>query len=154
MSYVNVYEITRDSVPLWFPVVFIFIVLGCIGVWWEFRNMGAIKKAARRFLLLPVCLWLILFYVYHLGRKPYVQAYKSGNYLSVEGPVEHSSRRGKSECFTVRGAEFCHSCVDVVTINFFRRGFECGLVSGGRPVRVAAYNGRILRLDVGSVTSK
>jgi hypothetical protein len=118
MSYITVYEITRDSVQLWFPVVFIFIALGCIGVWWEFRNTGGLLKAARRFLLLPVCLWLLVFYVYSLGQRPYLQAYKSGNYLSVEGPVEHSSWTGKRECFTVHGAELCHSCVDVVTINF------------------------------------
>jgi hypothetical protein len=89
-----------------------------------------------------------------LGRRQIIKAYQNGKCAVVEGPVEHYSWKGKTECFSVRGAEFCHGTAPVLDGFNQSSVWHAGLIGKGMPVRVAYYNGVILRLDIGTAPSR
>jgi hypothetical protein len=98
-------------------------------------------------MFLFACLWMVLLAYTLLNRRRYVQAYRNGKYGVVEGPVEHYSWKGKTECFSVRGVEFCRG-----TGNPDQLAWPVGLTREGLPVRIAyseAVHPKILRLDIG-----
>jgi hypothetical protein len=145
MSYVTVFEITHQSIPLWFP--FSFVIFGLLGtilflLTWR---VGLVTKGPRYVLLLLACLWVVSTAYYFLDRRHYVQAYRNGEYSVVEGAVEHYSWRGKTECFSVRGREFCRGTANQID-------WPVALTHEGVLVRVAYSSEkypRILRLDIG-----
>jgi hypothetical protein len=109
--------------------------------------LGCITKLIRFVVFLFACLWLALVVYNLLGRRHYVQAYRNGTYRVVEGPVEHYSWKGKTECFSIHAAVFCRG-----TGNPDQLAWPIGLTREGVPVRVAYIgdkNPRILRLEVG-----
>lgn len=152
MSYVTVFEITRQPFPWWIPVLsLIFVLIGTI-LFLLTRNLGSITKAVRLLMLLFFCLWaVVIVYTFH-ERSHYVQVYQDGKYAVVEGPVEDYSWRGKSECFSVRGVKFCRGTGNAVD-------WPIGLTHNGIPVRVAYLQDKIplealsfpkiLRLEIG-----
>jgi len=160
MSYVTVFEITRESIPLWLP--FSFLIFGLIGtiIVLDTRNLGPITKFIRYVMLFFACLWLAFVAYYFFDRRHYVQAYQNGKYSLVEGPVEHYSWKGKTECFSLRDLEFCHGTANQFGWDPpFRLGsstWPVGLIREGVPVRVAYLDNQppqsphILRLEIGS----
>jgi len=141
MSYVTVFEITRQAIPFWFPVSFVFF-----GVWGtvilsQARSLGPITKFVKGVVLFVPCLWVALASLYFLDRRHDIQAYRNGKYKVVEGPVERYERQVKHECFTVRGVDFCHSTIDQFGWDPpFRLGpssWPVGVTREGLPVRVA-----------------
>lgn len=157
MSYVTVFEITHQALPLWIPLfvpifglIFTIILLGS-------RGLGCIRFVYRSFALLFACLWLVFTVCSVLSQKKDIEAFQKGGYAVVEGPVEHYSWSGKTECFSVRGVEFCHGTANQVGWDPpFRLGpatWPVGVAFEGLPVRVAysRHDGfsTILRLEVG-----
>jgi hypothetical protein len=141
MSYVTVFEITREAIPLWFPVSFVFF-----GVWGtvmlsQSRNLGPSIKFARGVVLFFACLWVAAASLYFLNRRHDVEAYRNGSYKIAEGPVEHYQWQGKHECFTVRSIDFCHGTANPFGwVPPFRLGpasWPVGLTREGLAVRVA-----------------
>jgi hypothetical protein len=153
MSYVTVFEITHEAIPLWFPVAFLL-----------FGVVAAILLLDSRGLGFPLVFLLALLwgvpaaYTFH-ARTHERQLYRNGKYKVVEGPVEHYSLEAKHECFSVRGVEFCHGTANQVGwVPPLRLGpstWPVGLfsTSEGLPVRVAYYDDGqyhvLLRLDIG-----
>jgi len=94
---------------------------------------------------------------YFVNQRHLIQAYQNGKYKAVEGPVEHYSWKGKHECFSVRGVDFCHGTANTVGWDLpLRLGLSTwpvGLLHNGLPARVAYYDHdefhTILRLDIG-----
>src|SRR5215472_7734433 len=150
MSYVTVFEITHDSSLWWWPWLFGTVIFGLFAtiLLLLMRDLLFITKVFRSFVFLFLCLWVVLL-VYNLrNRKRYVQAYQNGKYEVVEGPIEHYSWKGKTECFTVRGVEFCRG-----TGNPDQLAWPIGLTTERLPVRVAYCEieqfPKILRLEIG-----
>ena len=149
MSYVTVFEITHETFPneWWLPFLFFAVIFGLIGtvILMGSRGLGLITTFFRSFVLFFVSLWLVLFSYNFLGRRHDVQAYENGRFAVVEGPVEHYSWKGKTECFSVRGVEFCRGTAN-------RLGWPVGLAREGLPVRIAYRDDeyrKILRLEIG-----
>ena len=149
MSYVTVFEITHETFPneWWLPFLFFAVIFSVIGtvILVLARDSGPFKRVARSFVFLFACVMVVLFCYNFVDRRRVMQAYETGKYTVVEGRVEHYSWSGKTECFGVRGVEFCRGTAN-------RLGWPVGLTREGLPVRIA-YSGdeypRILRLEVG-----
>jgi hypothetical protein len=149
MAYVTVFEITHDSSLWWWPFLFIPLANALIAavILLLTRDLGFVTKVVRSAVFLYACLLVVLLAYNFRDRRRYVQAYQTGRYAVVEGRVEHYSRKGKTECFSVRGVEFCRG-----TGNPDQLAWPIGLTSEGLPVRIAYFAGqfpRILRLDIG-----
>jgi hypothetical protein len=157
MSYVTVFEITQQALPLWFPVAFVFFGIWGAVILSQTRNLGFATKAARGVVVLFACMWGSAAGYYFLHQRHDIQRYRSGNYKVVEGQVERYSWKGKTECFRVGGVEFCHGTANQVGwAPPFRLGpasWPVSLTPEGRAVRVAYYDEDefhvILRLEVG-----
>jgi hypothetical protein len=141
MSYVTVFEITHDSSLWWWPWVFGTLIFGL------FAAILLMLKILRSLVILFVCLWVVLLAHNLRSRKRYVEAYQNGKYEVVEGPVEHYSWIGKTECFSVRSVEFCRG-----TGNPDQLAWPIGLTSERLPVRIAYSEmdrfPKILRLEI------
>ena len=150
MSYFTAFEITRDSSLWWWPWVVGTLIFGLFATIFLLlvRNEISSKKRLRALVVLFACLWVILVAYKLRERRRYIQAYRDGKYTVVEGRAEHYSWKGKTECFRVRGVEFCRG-----TGNPEQLGWPIGLVSEGLPVRVTYSEmnqfPKILRLDIG-----
>jgi hypothetical protein len=150
MTYVTVFEITHDSSLWWWPLVLLPLIYGLIGtvILLLTRDLGFITKVVRSLVFLFASLVVVLLGYNFLNRRHYVQAYENGSYAVVEGPVEHCSWTGKTECFSVRAVEFCRG-----TGNPEKLGWPIGLIQKGLPVRIAYSEidrfPKILRLDIG-----
>lgn len=161
MSYATIFEITHQAIPLWIP-----LSLTAAGLFAIISGLNARKSRFRRnvawVMLLFLAVDVLLSAYYFIGKNRTLQAYQTGKYKTVEGPVEHFGWQGDRECFTVRGVEFCHD-----TGNTFGWDPPFGLALStwpprlthqGMSVRVAysddalPFEGapQILRLDVGS----
>lgn len=150
MPYVLVFEITRKPLQFWvFLLLFlIFTLIGTV-VTLMAREHGsrAGTKAVRYSLLLIASLWIFSFSYAFFGRRRYVQAYRSGNYAVVEGPVEDLYQDSKMECFSVRHVRFCYGDA-VIQPGFNQTASHGGPIREGLPVRVTYYDGQILRMDI------
>jgi hypothetical protein len=151
LSYVTVYEITHESFLLsWrFPFIAGSLIFGVFAAIFLLgsRGLGCVTKIVRCLVLSFACLWVaIIGYNFRYHRR-LVQAYGAGKYAVVEGIVEQYSWRGKTECFRVRGVNFCRGTASPGLL-----GWPIGLTREGLPLRVAYAPGeypKILRLDVG-----
>src|SRR5262249_13723803 len=114
MSYVTVFVITHESIPLWIPIFF--VIFGLFGAIFFLgtRDLGCVKWLFRSFILLFVCVWVVFTAYQFRHRRHDIQAYESGRDTVVEGLVEHYSWKGKHECFSVRGVQFCHGTANIV----------------------------------------
>lgn len=149
MPYVIAFEITHDASLWWWPWVFGTLIFGLFATIFMLltRDLGFVSRGVKLIVILFACLWMALV-VYKLkDRGHYIEAYRSGKYAVVEGTVEHYSWKGKTECFDLRGVEFCRG-----TGNPEQLGWPIGLTREGLPVRVAYANEehrKILRLEIG-----
>jgi hypothetical protein len=153
MSYVTVFEISQQLIPLW--LLLYVLILGLIGtvIFLMTRDLGPVTTVARYLMFLFACLLVTLNAYFLLDRRQSIRAYQSGKYVMVEGPIEHYSWRGKTECFRVRGVDFCHGTTPVLE-GFHQSGWHGGLIGESMPVRVAYYSGVILRLDIGTAPNR
>ncbi len=154
MPYVTVFEITQKPFQWWFPAfglifVLIGIVLIAIGRRWPSQKHA---KRTGYFAVAFASLWVLLAFgsTFSDYRKS-VETYRSGNYSVVEGQVEnfHPMSYGGhgDECFSVRGERFCYSDY-VIQSGFSQSASHGGPIREGLPVRIAYYDGQILRLEI------
>jgi len=150
MSYVTVFEITHDSSLWWWPWATGTLIFGLFATifYLLMRDLWFLRNILKFFIFLFACLWAAIVAYNLRDRRHYVQAYENGMYAVVEGAVEQYSWVGKTECFTVRGKEFCRG-----TGNPDQLAWPIGLVTKGLPVRVAYSEmnkfPKILRLEIG-----
>src|SRR5262249_29911102 len=114
LQYVTVFEITHQAIMLWFPLSFVlFSMFGVIFVLLA-RESGSSTKRVWYLILLFGSLWTAFCVYYFVDRRNIMQTYREGKYKTIEGTVEHYSRSGKVECFSLRGEEFCHGTANIV----------------------------------------
>jgi len=153
MSYITAFEIIRDSSLWWWPWVFGTLIFGLFAAIFLLlmRDSLSSTKVVRSLVVLFACLWVALVAYKLRERRRYIQAYRDGQYTVVEGRAEHYSWKGKTECFSVRGVEFCRG-----TGNPEQLAWPIGLVREGLPVRVTYSEiqqlPKILRLDIGRIS--
>ena len=141
MPYVTAYEITRETIPLWIPVLF--VIFGLFGVifHWFTRDAGPLGMPFRCLTYLFACVWLFFTIVYFHDRRHDVQNYRTGKYNTVEGLVENHSLKGKTECFSVHAVTLCQGTANQVgwdpPFRLGLYGWRVGLPQNGLPVRVA-----------------
>ena len=158
MSYVTVFEITRDESLWWWPLLFgtlIFALIATI-ILLLTQGLSFITMIVRFVVFLFACLWIILASYPIRYRSRMVQAYRNGNYAVIEGRVEHYSWKGKTECFSVHGVRFCRGTGNPVLrwpIGFLREDLPVRIAyfddKTGGEISEASLFPRILRLDVG-----
>jgi hypothetical protein len=154
MPYVTVFEITQKPFQWWFSAFgLIFVVVG-IGFILASKKWPSQKrqKVTGYSMLMFACLWTLIAFTSTFGEyRKLSDAYRSGNYTVVEGNVEnfHPMPYGghQSECFTVQTERFCYSDY-AIQAGFNQSASHGGPIRQGLPVRIAYYDGQILRLEV------
>lgn len=155
MSYVTVFEVAHEAVPLWIPfTLVIFSLFAAIFILLT-NDTPILRTVVKVCVFLFACLWAaFVAYTFH-HRHLAVKAYQDGEYKVVEGTVHHYSWNGKHECFSVRAIEFCHGTANAIgwdpPLRFGPTTWPVGSMRDGSPVRVAYSQGeypRILRLEI------
>lgn len=154
MPYVTVFEITQKPFQWWFPAFgLIFVVVGIvfvlIGRKWTSQKP---VKMLGYFTLVFASLWVVVAFSFtFLEYRTCVEAYRNGNYAVVEGDVEDFRpmpfQGHQDECFSVHGERFCYSDYGIQP-GFNWSASHGGPIRQGLPVRIAHYDGQILRLEV------
>lgn len=165
MSYVTVFEITHKAIPLIVPLSLLLFIIFVTLIVLDTRHWGFLAKFVRYPLILFfTCLFVVPSAYSLFDLRHSIQRYRDGKYKVVEGPVEHYSWRGKTECFTVNGVQFCHGTANQVgwkpPLGLGPSSWAVGILQDGLLVRVAysddpvAFEEKafpfIFRLDVGS----
>lgn len=154
MPYVTVFEITQKHFQWWFSGFgLVFIVIGIVfilvGRKWASQKRA---KITGYFMLAFASLWTVIAFTSTFSEySRFIKAYKTGDYAVVEGNVENFHpmpyEGHQSECFTVQEERFCYSDY-LVQAGFNQSASHGGPIREGLPVRVAYYDGQILRLEV------
>jgi hypothetical protein len=149
----TVFEITQKPFQWWFAAFgLIFIALGIVFIFigkWTSRKRSHVTGY---FMVVFATLWVLIAFAWTFSEyMKYTRAYRNGTYATVEGPVENFRpmpyEGHQDECFTVRNETFCYSDY-IIQAGFSNSASHGGPIREGLPVRVAYYDGQILRLDV------
>ncbi len=155
MPYVTVFEITQKPYH-WCSVGFglTFVLFGVVLVWigrrWESQKQA---KLVGYLEIAFASVWVLM--AFSSSFSEYRQcrnAYRAGNYAVVEGRVENFqlvSYEGQGECFSVKNQRFCYSD-DTTQPGFNQLASHGGPVREDLPVRIAYFDGQILRLEIGA----
>ncbi|HTV49017.1 MAG TPA: hypothetical protein VMG59_11300 [Phycisphaerae bacterium] len=154
MPYVTFFEITQKPYQWWFPAFgLIFVLIGTILVWnGRRKKTETTKKLVGYFILLFASLWVFCAFVLTFFEyRQCINAYRNGNYAVVEGRVENfhpMPYEGHSdETFTVGNESFSYSDYDIQP-GFNQAASHGGPIRDGLQVRIAYYDGQILRLEI------
>ncbi|HUJ93569.1 MAG TPA: hypothetical protein VLW46_01240 [Candidatus Bathyarchaeia archaeon] len=159
MPYVTVFEITQKPYEWWWPAFgLIFIVIGVVVI--KFgpkldlnKRTFAIppKLIGWGFVVFASCWTSIAFASTYSSYRRLLQTYRTGRYLVVEGIVQDFHpmpyEGHQNECFSVQREWFCYSDY-AVQAGFNQSASHGGPIRQGLPVRIAYYDGEILRLEV------
>lgn len=154
MTYVTVFEITQKPFEWWFSAFgLLFVVIGIVLIF--VANKWPSQKPAKftgYFMLVFASLWTVVAFTSTFGEyRKLTEAYKTGNYSRVEGTVENFHpmpfEGHQNECFSVQSERFCYSDYQVQA-GFNQSASHGGPIRKGLPVRIAFYDGEILRLEV------
>lgn len=154
MDYVTVFDISKQPFEWWWPAIGIAIfAIGIILI--KFVSKRPSQKNAKIIGWVMVVLGPIFTIVVYNSQNSmwadWRSAYDRGAYSTVEGVVHDFKpmpyEGHQNECFWVKNQEFCYSDY-VVQPGFRQSASHGGPIREGLPVRVAHYQGQILRLDV------
>jgi hypothetical protein len=153
-QYRVVFDLSQKGFQWRFPAVgLIPVAVGSVFVWLARRNHWSTSRRKSGYFMLGFgCLWSGLtfsaMYSEYAGLR---SAYRTGNFLVVEGPVSnfHPMPYGghQNECFSVRSETFCYSDY-AVTAGFNNSSSHGGPIREGLPVRVSFIGDSIVRLEV------
>lgn len=150
--YVTVFEITQKPYTWWPAIGLLMTAAGAclIGASRRWRGQKRLRAAGYAMLVFGPLWGVMFFYITFPTYKRSVDAYRSGHYAVVEGPVEQFRpmpyEGHQDECFTVRHREFCYSDY-AIQPGFNRSASHGGPIRPGLPVRIAYLGGQILRLE-------
>jgi hypothetical protein len=154
MPYVTVFEITQKPFQWWFPASgLIFVLIGGVFVWISRRWPPQRRMKITGYSMLGFAsLWVLLaFGLTFPEYRQCINAYRSGSYAIVQGRVESFHpmpyEGHEDECFTVRNERFCYSDYEIQA-GFNQSASHGGPIREGLPVRIAYYDGHILRLQI------
>jgi hypothetical protein len=154
MSYVTIFQITQKAYPWWDPASPLIVVLvGLIFVWIgrKWPSQEGMHVAGYLMIVFPLMIAVFGFGSTLPEYRKCVKAYRAGAYSVVDGQVENFQPvrylGPQKECFTVRDKRFCYSNGDIQP-GFNQFAIRGGPIREGMPVRIAFYDGQILRLQV------
>lgn len=160
VRYITVFQITQKSYPWWFPAFGLIFVFGGIVLVWIGRRWNSQRRAKRvgYIAIVFASLWVLSAFMFTFREyRRCIDAYRSGNYAVVQGQVENFHpmpyEGHQDECFSVQSQTFCYSDYGVQP-GFDRSTSHGGPIHQGLPVRIAYFDGQILRLDVGADESR
>jgi len=154
MTYRTVFDVAQNQFHWAYPSFgLLFLAVGLILVAVVSRWSKRLAPRVMGWLMIAFALgWTaVALYSTHESYREYVRALVSGKAIIREGTVEQfqpSAYEGMDECFQVKDAKFCYSD-DSAGPEFHRTGAHGGPIHQGLPVRVTAYHGAILRLEIG-----
>jgi hypothetical protein len=154
MDYVTVFDISKQQFEWWWPAIGLLIfALGIVFI--KFISRWPSQKNAK------IIGWVMVVFgpiftivVYNSQTSMWTDwrsVYERGGYSTVEGVVHDFKpmpyEGHQDECFWVENRKFCYSDY-VVQPGFRQSASHGGPIREGLPVRIAYYEGQILRLDV------
>jgi hypothetical protein len=154
MLYVTVFDISQQAPDWWFPAAgLLFLAVGIVLVKFIAKHEG--HKNARLvgwYMIVFASFWtLIVSAAMYSNYSDFLGAYRTGRYSLVEGTVQNFHPMPYSghseECFRVANERFCYSDYGIDP-GFRQTASHGGPVREGFPVRIAYYQGRILRLEI------
>jgi hypothetical protein len=155
MSYITVFEITEKPFEWWFSAIgLIGVALGIlivlVGRKWPSRRRSVLSG----YVMAAFCaLWSTAAFIASYSQyRNCMDAYQSKTYQIAEGRIEDFRPMPftghQDECFSVQDHRFCYSDY-AIQAGFNRSTSHGGPIRDGLPVRIAYFNGQILRLDIG-----
>ena len=153
MPYTTIFEITQKSYQWWSPAIgLIFVLFGVVLVWisWRWESQRQAKLVGYLEIAFASVWVLMAFSSSFSEYRQCRNAYRTGNYAVVEGRVENFqsiSFEGQGECFSVQTQRFCYSG-DTTHSGFSQLASHGGPIREGLPVRIAYFDGQILRLEI------
>jgi uncharacterized membrane protein len=154
MGYVTVFDISKQQFEWWWPAIgLLILVLGIVCIKFVSRWPGH-KNAKMIGWVMVVFGPIFTIIVYNSQTSMWAgwrSVYDRGAYSTVEGVVHDFKpmpyEGHQDECFWVKNQKFCYSDY-IVQRGFRQSASHGGPIREGLPVRIAYYEGQILRLDV------
>ena len=149
-QYTTFFEITQKGFSWWFPAAG--LVIAAVGLFVIRKNQPRTKWAYA--LVAGALLWTMFTFSFMQSEySEFRQAYRTGQFQVVEGPVERFDpmpwEGHKEECFSVQHVRFCYSDF-VITSGFNETSSHGGPIRDGLPVRVSYIGNTILKLEIKS----
>lgn len=154
MDYITVFDISRQQFEWWWPAIGLLILaIGIVCI--KFVSRWPSQKNAKVIGWVMVVFGPIFTFVVYNSQvsmwADWRSAYDRGAYSTVEGVVHDFKpmpyEGHQDECFWVKNEKFCYSDY-IVQPGFRQSASHGGPIREGLPVRIAYYEGQILRLDV------
>ena len=154
MEYVTVFDISKQRFEWWWSASGLLIfVLGLVFI--KYISRWPSQKNAKIIGWVMVVFGLFFTVVVYNSQTSmwtdWRSVYERGGYSTVEGVVHDFTpmpyEGHKDECFWVENQKFCYSDY-VIQPGFRHSASHGGPIREGLPVRIAYYDGQILRLDV------
>ena len=95
MSYVTVFEITHEAIPLWVPLSFLIFGLFATIFLLLTRDLGCITKIIRYSVFLFACLWVVLLLTASAIKNELYKRTKMESTRSSRGPSNITPRRAR-----------------------------------------------------------
>lgn len=170
MPYITVFEITQKPFEWWWPAFgLLFVAIGAFLIRFGPKldrnkdlkkprfSLAVDSRLIGWFFVIFASGWTLLaFGGTYSSYREYAQAYRTGQYSVVEGPVEDfhpmSYEGHQNECFRVKKEKFCYSDY-TISPAFNQSASHGGPIRTGLPVRIAYYEDEnfqayILRLEI------
>ena len=154
MPYVTVFDISKQPFEWWWPAIGLAIAaLGIIFIKFgsRFTSQANAKVAGWVMVVFGIAFTIVVYNSVSSMWADWHKAYEGGAYSTVEGIVEDFKpmpyEGHQDECFRVKNETFCYSDFDVQP-GFHQSASHGGPIREGLPVRIAYYDGQILRLDI------
>ena len=156
MPYVTVFEITQKPFEWWFPAVGLLAVPVGVAMILVARKWPSQTRAkvTGYFFVIFGSVWSIATFVGTFSQyRKCIDAYRTRTYQVVEGTVENFDpmpfEGHRDECFRVQDKTFCYSDYRIQP-GFNHSASHGGPIREGLPVRLAYFDGQILRLEIRS----
>lgn len=152
MPYVTVFDISKQPFEWWWPAIGVVIfVAGIFLMKFVSRWQRNAKVVGWIMVILGPIFTIVVYNSVNSMWADWRRAYERGSYFTVEGVVQDFKpmpyEGHQDECFRVRNQQFCYSDY-VVQPGFRQSASHGGPIREGLPVRIAYYEGQILRLDI------
>jgi hypothetical protein len=154
MDYKTVFDISKQPFEWWWPAIGLLIIgAGIVSIKFisKWPNQKNAKIAGWVMVVFGLFFTILVYNSVTSDWRDYRSVYARGAYSTVEGlvynfkPMPYEGH--SSECFWVQSEQFCYSDY-VLQPGFRQSASHGGPIREGLPVRIAYYQGQILRLEV------
>lgn len=156
MEYTTVFIITDKPYQWWFLLIGpVGLIMGIsfllLYAKWPMRFSIPTRIAGYVTVMFGVLWTIFVFFTTYLEYRACINAYRNGTYAVVEGtvvdfrPMPYEGHQ--DECFRVSGINFCYSDY-AIQPGFNKTASHGGPIREGLSVRIAYYDGQILKLEI------